>query len=107
MFMGDISNFQNTRDYLPIITGALITDMIALVLILAGYLNGKSIKEWYVTYGLSGVLVDTLSITIGIIFARLIYTICCFIYFSKRFLETRAPSWIYSTIMQVNMVISY
>ena len=73
MFMGDISNFQNTRDYLPIITGALITDMIVLVIILAGYINGKSIKEWYVTYGLSGVLVDTLSITIGVILARLLY----------------------------------
>jgi uncharacterized protein YacL len=73
MNLANLSNFQNTRDYLPIITGALITDMIALVLILAGYISGKSIKEWYVTYGLSGVLVDTLSITIGVILARLFY----------------------------------
>jgi len=73
MILANLSNFQNTRDYLPIITGALITDMIVLVLILAGYLNGKSIKEWYITYGLSGVIVDTLSITIGIILARFIY----------------------------------
>ena len=73
MILANLSNFQNTRDYLPIITGALITDMIVLVIILAGYINGKSIKEWYITYGLSGVLVDTLSITIVIILVRFIY----------------------------------
>lgn len=73
MILANLSNFQNTRDYLPLITGALITDMIVLVIILAGYINGKSIKEWYITYGLSGVLVDTLSITIVIILARFIY----------------------------------
>jgi uncharacterized protein YacL len=73
MILANLSNFQTTNHYLPIITGALITDMIILVLILAGYINGKSIKEWYLTYGLSGVLVDTLSITIGIILARLFY----------------------------------
>ena len=73
MILANLSNFQNTRDYLLIITGALITDMIVLVIILAGYINGKSIKEWYITYGLSGVLVDTLSITIVIILARLLY----------------------------------
>lgn len=73
MILANLSNFQNTKNYLHIITAALIVDMIILVAILAGYINGKSIKEWYNKFGLLAVIADVFSIVIGIILARFLY----------------------------------
>jgi hypothetical protein len=72
--MSDISNFSNTSDYLPIITGVLITDMLVILLLVLGIIKSKSLKEWYDKYNLSAVLCDVLIIVIGIIIARFAYS---------------------------------
>ena len=68
-----IYNFNNTLDYFPIITAAMITDMIVILLLKAGTFKSKSLEKWYSTYGFSGGLADVLSIVIVIIVARFLY----------------------------------
>lgn len=69
----DISNFNNINNYLPILNGAIITDLGVILLVIFGYIKSKTLKIWYNKYGLSGILADVLSIVIGIIIARFIY----------------------------------
>ena len=73
MIFANLSNFKNINDYLPIITAALIVDMVILFRIVFGYIKIKSLNEWYNKFGLLGVVADVLSIVIGIIIARFIY----------------------------------
>ena len=68
-----IYNFNNTLDYFPIISAAMITDMIVILLLKAEILKSKSLEKWYSMYGFAGGLADVLSIVIGIIVARFLY----------------------------------
>ena len=74
MYFKNISNFSNTNDYLPIFNAALITDLIVIFLSNKGFIQSKTLKEWYKLYGLSAVIADVFSIFIGIIVARFIYS---------------------------------
>ena len=69
----DITNFRKAVDYLPLINGAIITDLIVILRVILGQIKSKTLKEWYKKYGLAGVLADVLSITIGVIIVQLIY----------------------------------
>ena len=73
MIFANLSNFKNINDYLPIITAALIVDMVILFRIVFGYIKIKSLNEWYNKFGLLAVVADVLSIVIGIVLARFIY----------------------------------
>lgn len=73
MYLANISNFNNTKDYLPIITGALIVDLVIILLAVISIINSKSLNNWYNQFGPSAVLADVLSIVIGIILARFLY----------------------------------
>jgi len=70
----NISNFANTSDYLPILNGAIITDMIVLLLTSLGYIQSKSLHSWYHKYGLASILADVLSIVIVLIITRFVYS---------------------------------
>ena len=70
----NISHFENTSDYLPIITAALIVDMIVLFCIVFEYIEIPSLTEWYKKFGVFAVLADVLSIVIGVILARFVYS---------------------------------
>jgi hypothetical protein len=70
----NISRFENTSDYLPILTAALIVDMIVLFFIVFEYIEIPSLTEWYKKYGVFAVLADVLSIVIGVIMARFVYS---------------------------------
>ena len=69
----DISRFSNTSDYLPILNGAIITDLIVILMVIQGFIKSPALHEWYNDYGISGVIADVLSITIGILLARFFY----------------------------------
>jgi len=71
--LNNISNFNNINDYLPIITSALIVDMTVLILIITGYINVKSLNNWYNKFDLLAVVADVFSIVIGIIISRFLY----------------------------------
>lgn len=69
----DISRFSNTTDYLPILNGAILTDIIVIFMAIQGIIKSPALLEWYNSYGISGVLADVLSIVIGILLTRLLY----------------------------------
>ena len=69
----DISKFNNTSDYLPIINGCVTADLIIIFLVFHGVFRSKYLKKWYTTFQLSAVLADTLILVIGIIIARFFY----------------------------------
>ena len=69
----DISAFNNTTHYLPILNGVLITDLIVIFLLFHGAIRSYSLEKWYKKYQLSAVIADVLIIVIGIILARFFY----------------------------------
>ena len=67
MIFGDISNFSNVNDYLPILNGCLNADLIIIFLVFHKIFNSFYLKKWYKTFKLSAVLADVLILVIGII----------------------------------------
>ena len=71
--MDTISHFNNTNDYLPILTAALLVDMVVLVRVVFGSIRIKSLNQWYNQFGVLAVVADMLSIVLGIILARFLF----------------------------------
>jgi len=69
----NISNITTATDFLPIINGAIITDLIVIFRLIVGQIKSKTLTQWYNDYGLSGILADVLSLVIGVVIASLIY----------------------------------
>jgi len=69
-----VTNFSNTDDYLPIFNAALFTDLVVILMTITGYIRSKTLREWYQKYGLAAIIADVLSIMIGVIAARYIYS---------------------------------
>jgi len=69
----NIANFSNTKDYLPLLSGVLITDMFVILLLNMKLINSQVLRKWYSEYNLSAVIADVLIILIGLIIARAIY----------------------------------
>ena len=69
-----IHNFDNIRDYLPILNGSIMADLIILyILYYTPYFNSKYLKQWYEKYRLSAVIADVLILVIGMIITRYIF----------------------------------
>lgn len=73
MIFNDISNFNNTSNYLPILNGCINADLIILFFLFHNVFNSSFLKKWYKKYQLSAVLADVLILFIGIIIARFLY----------------------------------
>ena len=71
--MKNISVFSDTSDYLPILNGVIITDLLVIVLLLSGAIGSYVLKMWYREYSLGAVIADVLIIVIGIVIARFLY----------------------------------
>ena len=71
--MGDISNFNNVSDYLPILNSVIITDIFVILLLISGFIKSNVLQNWYRKLTLSAVIADVLIIVIGIIIARFLY----------------------------------
>lgn len=69
----DISQFDNTEDYLPIITAILIVEIITIILSFTHITQSNFLRIWYKEYRLSAVLADVSLIFLGIVIARAIY----------------------------------
>jgi hypothetical protein len=69
----NIANFNNTKDYLPLLNGVLITDLFVIFLLNIRIINSIVLRKWYMTYNLSAVIADVFIILIGLIIARAIY----------------------------------
>ena len=69
----NIANFSNTRDYLPLLNGVIITDLFVILLLNMKMINSQVLRKWYSAYNLSAVIADVLIILIGLIIVRAIY----------------------------------
>jgi hypothetical protein len=77
----NISNFNNISDYLPLLNGALLVEIVIIYLTLNGIIiKTKYLTYWYKHYGLSAVIADVLIVMIGLILTRFFYH-----YFFKSF----------------------
>jgi hypothetical protein len=73
MTFTNILHFSQTVDYVPIFIGAILTDAIAISLLIAGQFKSNSLKRWYREFTVGGLLADVFSISIGVILARFLY----------------------------------
>ena len=72
--MIDISNFNKLQDYLPMLNGSIIADIIVLLIVYyTPYFNSHYLMKWYETYRLSAVIADVLILVIGLIITRYIF----------------------------------
>lgn len=69
----DISNFNNTTDYLPILNACINTDLLALFLLHIGILHSKWLRLWYKKYLLSACITDVTILFLCIILTRFLY----------------------------------
>lgn len=74
MFFNNISNFNDISNYLPILNGIIITDLFVLGNVVLKKIKSKYLVEWYKKYGILAIIADVLSIMIGIIIARFLYS---------------------------------
>ena len=74
MFFQDISNFNEIGDYLPILNATIIVDLFVIYRLAFGSLKSDTLRTWYKKFELGAFIADILSIFIGIIIARFIYT---------------------------------
>lgn len=74
----DISNANNTNDLLFITTAAIVVDVVVIFLVkYAGRsptFGVKALNEWYSRFGVFAVGADVLSLIIGVVAARYIYS---------------------------------
>jgi hypothetical protein len=73
MIFNDISNFYNINNYLPILNGCIIADLIIIILLFNGIFKSKYLKKWYSKFNLSACIADILILVIGIVLARYFY----------------------------------
>jgi hypothetical protein len=73
-FFADISNFDFTKDYLPILNGCISADLLVLFFLFHNItFQSKYLKLWYKKFALAAALADVLILMIGIIIARFFY----------------------------------
>lgn len=68
----NISNFNNTADYLPILVGVLWVETFVIFFTFMTP-RSKVLEQWYIKYGLSAVMADVLIVIIGILITRFLY----------------------------------
>lgn len=74
MILGDISNANNTLDFIQIFTAVFIVDFIVILIAKKTNKFGKVINVWYDQLGMTAVMLDVFIIVIGIIITRYIFT---------------------------------
>jgi hypothetical protein len=71
----DITNYEKTRDYLPILNAIIIVDIIIMILVFRKIIKPRIIYNWYKNYKLYGSLVDITTIFIVILSTRYMYSL--------------------------------
>jgi uncharacterized protein YacL len=69
----NISHFNNTTQYLSILNGALITDLLFMFFLIFGVFHTKVLEQWYAKYTIAAAMEDTLILVIGVVIARFLY----------------------------------
>lgn len=72
--LANISNFDDITQYLSILNGSLLADIIVLLIVYyTPYFDSKYLMKWYEDFRLSAIIADVLILVIGIILARYFY----------------------------------
>lgn len=69
----NISNFSNTSDYLSILNGALVTDVLFMFFLIFGLIHSKFLEQWYRKFRIAAGAEDVLILVIGVIITRFLY----------------------------------
>jgi len=70
----DISNFYKITDYLPILNGAMVIDLFIILLLNRHFIQSSALTQWYKKFHLGAFGADVLSLVIGVLIARYVYT---------------------------------
>ena len=74
--MKSIHNFDNMNDYLPILNGCILADIIIILMVYyTNIFDIINLKKWYEKYRLSAVIADVLILVIGLIITRYIFKV--------------------------------
>lgn len=74
MTFANISDFEKTSDYLPILNGSIMADLIVLFIVYyTPYFNSKFLMKYYEEYRLGAIIADVLILVIGMILTRYFY----------------------------------
>ena len=71
----DITNYEKTGDYLPILNGIILVDIVIMILVFRKIIKPRIIYKWYKNYKLYGSLVDITTIFLVILSTRYIYSL--------------------------------
>lgn len=75
MIFSDISEFSKTTDYLAILNGSLIADVIIILMVFFGFFKSQFLKKWYLKLNVFAVVADVLILVIGAILTRYFYPV--------------------------------
>ncbi len=74
--MKSIHNFDNMNDYLPMLNGCILADIIIILMVYyTNIFDIVNLKKWYEKYRLSAVIADVLILVIGLIITRYIFKV--------------------------------
>jgi len=69
----DISKFNNTNDYLPILNGTLNAVLLLIFLVFHGFMSSPYLKNWYKKFNLSSIIENVMTLMLIIILTRYFY----------------------------------
>ena len=73
--MHPIHNFFETKDYLPILNGSILAEIVILLIVFySPFFQSSNLRKWYTNYRLGAVIADVLILVIGLVIARAIFT---------------------------------
>jgi hypothetical protein len=68
-----LKNLANTNNYLSLLNGVLITDLLGILLSNMGVIKSNILKKWYVQYNLSAIISDVSIILIVLLITKTSY----------------------------------
>ena len=71
----DISQFYNFSDYIPIFTAIIIVEFFTILIFVGNFISSKNLQMWYHEYHIFAIIADVLSVFLGIIISRFIYSL--------------------------------
>lgn len=75
-YFKDISNFNKLSDYLPILNGAILADILVLLIVYyTPYFDSRKLMDWYESYRFGAIIADVLILVIGVILTRLVFSV--------------------------------
>lgn len=69
----DISNIENTNNYLPLLNGCINAELTMVFLCVYGFFVSSKLRNWYKTFQLTALIFDISALLLVIVGARYLY----------------------------------